>query len=473
MKIHLENLGVLRQAEFELGDLTIICGKNNTGKTYATYALYGFLKNYPDLLKIDISSSEINQLFENGSLKIDVKNYIDEVDSILSQSCRRYHKILREVFASKPTHFKDSVFKLEIAKKDLLDAVKYPFSRKIRTPEKAILSLDKPDGQMDMSVSLLQDYDEVKGPPKEAIVGVISEAIADILFRHIFPQAFIASSERTGAAILDKQLNFARSRLLEEIRWLEIISMDPPTLIYPLELLLKLYDDYALPIKKDLDFIRQFETIAKNDSFLTEECPEILNDFSDIIGGEYISESSNTIYFKPTKKQVKLTMDESSSAVRSLMRIGFYLRHEAERGDMLMVDEPELNLHPENQRRMARLFARLVNLGIKVFVTTHSDFLVKELNTLIMLNQDKPHLKKIADEEGYRTEELLSAEKVRVYIAEKSLVKLKENERRTKVQTLVPANIDKDLGIEARSFDETINKMNEIQEAIVWGGDED
>ena len=43
MKISVENLGVLKQAEFELGDLTIICGSNNTGKTYATYALYGFL----------------------------------------------------------------------------------------------------------------------------------------------------------------------------------------------------------------------------------------------------------------------------------------------------------------------------------------------------------------------------------------------------------------------------------------------
>ena len=43
MKISLENLGVLKQAEFELGDLTIVCGNNNTGKTYATYALFGFL----------------------------------------------------------------------------------------------------------------------------------------------------------------------------------------------------------------------------------------------------------------------------------------------------------------------------------------------------------------------------------------------------------------------------------------------
>ena len=43
MKIKIKNLGVGKQAEFTLGDLTIICGGNNTGKTYATYALFGFL----------------------------------------------------------------------------------------------------------------------------------------------------------------------------------------------------------------------------------------------------------------------------------------------------------------------------------------------------------------------------------------------------------------------------------------------
>ena len=164
-------------------------------------------------------------------------------------------------------------------------------------------------------------------------------------------------------------------------------------------------------------------------------------------------------------------MDESSSAVRSLLDIGFYLHHVAKPSDLLMIDEPELNLHPANQRRIARLLARLVNLGVHVFVTTHSDYIVKELNTLIMLNQDKHYLKKIAQEEGYQTEELIAAEKIRVYIAEEALMKRGERSMRSRYQ-LVPAEIDPELGIEARSFDETINKMNEIQEAIVWGGDE-
>jgi hypothetical protein len=36
---------------------------------------------------------------------------------------------------------------------------------------------------------------------------------------------------------------------------------------------------------------------------------------------------------------------------------------------------------------------------------------------------------------------------------------------------LTPADIDARYGIEARSFDQTIEDMNRIQEEIVWGSD--
>ena len=301
--------------------------------------------------------------------------------------------------------------------------------------------------------------------PAEMIKEIISDGIIELLFDSTLPRPFIASTERTGAAIFRKELNFARNRLLEEMSRADR-DFDPR------ELLFKSHQDYPAPVKINVDFIRQLETIAKEDSFLVEDHPSILSDFADIIGGDYVAGSNDTIYFKPARRQLRLTMDESSSAVRSLLDIGFYLRHVAKPGDLLMVDEPELNLHPENQRRMARLFTRLVNLGIRVFVTTHSDYLAKELNTLIMLNQDKPYLKQIAQEEGYRNEELIAAEKIRVYIAETALINVGNNSRKSRHPTLVPARIDPQLGIEARSFDETINKMNEIQDAIVWGGDE-
>ena len=48
-----KNIGPVNDAEVELGDLTIIAGRNNTGKTYMVYTLYGFLKTWKSWFDAD------------------------------------------------------------------------------------------------------------------------------------------------------------------------------------------------------------------------------------------------------------------------------------------------------------------------------------------------------------------------------------------------------------------------------------
>lgn len=459
MRIEIKNLGALKQAEFSLGDMTIICGGNNTGKTYATYALFGFLYRWREGMHVPVPDHTIDQLLADGTVHIDVANYAKNASAILAERCVSYAKELPMIFAAPEERFKGSQFIVSFDVPEIPPAGHY--ERRLGTANTELFSLCKAAGSSDLAITLLVEKEKVR-IPRNAIVGTISDALKDIVFEQFFPKPFIASAERTGAAIFRKELNFARNRLLEEMT-------QTNKNIEPLDLLFKVYQDYALPVKANVDFTRQLETLAKKSSFVADKHPEVLSDFADIIGGEYMVTRNDELYYIPKGKRVKLTMDESSSAVRSLLDIGFYLKHMAQPGDLLMVDEPELNLHPENQRRVARLFARLVNLGIKVFITTHSDYIIKELNTLIMLKQDKPHLKKIAEEEGYRQDELISSERIRVYIAEEASVRLDGGQRKTKVQTLVAAGIGPERGIEARSFDMTIDAMNRVQDAIVWG----
>lgn len=459
MKIQLENLGALKQAEFCLGDMTILCGSNNTGKTYATYALFGFLTGWRENLTIHVSNQVIGQLFSDGVVHLDVAEYSIKAASILAEGCASYSSQLPMIFAAPADRFKESRFSVHFAAEDF--HVSGTYARIMGGANTELFSIAKTENSNDLVITLLVDKEKVR-IPQEAIKRTIGDALKDVVFGHLFPNPFIASAERTGAAIFRKDLNFARNRLLEEMTQTDK-NVDP------LDLLFKVYQDYALPVKANVDFTRQLETLAKKNSFVADQHPEVLAEFADIIGGEYTVTRNDELYYIPKGKRVKLTMDESSSAVRSLLDIGFYLKHMAKRGDLLIVDEPELNLHPENQRRVARLFARLLNLGIKVFITTHSDYIIKEINTLIMLNNDKPHLKRVAQEEGYKLEELVSHEKIKVYIAEERLVKLDGGQRKIRCQTLSPADVDPELGIEARSFDVTIEDMNRIQERILWG----
>ncbi len=90
MKITVQNLGVIEHAELELGDLTLICGSNNTGKTYVTYAIFGFLTVWRNALQIEVSKEVVNQILNIGVANISLLEYIAEHKSILTQASTAY-----------------------------------------------------------------------------------------------------------------------------------------------------------------------------------------------------------------------------------------------------------------------------------------------------------------------------------------------------------------------------------------------
>ena len=461
LKIRVKNLGILKHAEFLLGDLTIICGENNTGKTYATYALYGFLRSWGTFIPFPINDAQIQSLLTDGVLTINLAQYIKSADQMLAEACERYTAQLDTVFAAPEDLFLNSEFRILTGKNNLRD-LEYEGA----VPHDSgypPLTCWKKKGSEELTFASTAGKKLGKETTRLPIGDIVQMISSDVLFSNYFPNPFIVSSERTGVAIFRKELNFARNRLLEEMGQLDK-KFDPRDLLF------KAYQSYAQPIEDNVDFVRQLEDVAKRKSFLAKEHPEVLEDFADIIGGDYDITQNDQLYYVPKGTRRRLTMLESSSAVRSLLDLGFYLRCVAQKGDLLIVDEPELNLHPANQRRIAKLFARLVNVGVKVFITTHSDYILKELNTLIMLNHDDmPHLKRIAKENRYQQTELIKAAQVKVYMAKEELLPLEEGQkRRRRGLTFVPADIHPRFGIEADTFDDTIDEMNRIQGDIIW-----
>ena len=59
MKFSFENLGYIDKGEIIPGRLTLICGDNNTGKTYINYCIYGLLYNFIRNPKLNIDENEI------------------------------------------------------------------------------------------------------------------------------------------------------------------------------------------------------------------------------------------------------------------------------------------------------------------------------------------------------------------------------------------------------------------------------
>lgn len=461
MKITFKNLGAIKQADLTLGDLTIVCGKNNTGKTYVAYATFGFMDYWHKELTVDIPNDLVNRVMEEGAVSVPLEQFAKDSEKILKLASATYSKHVDTVFAGKESLFEEASLSVEV------DRVKNYQENEVRfqagSASKTLLKAESKEGDDFLTISLLVDKSSEDLPPRSFIEGMISAAIRELVFKDRVPRPFIASAERTGAAIFQKELDFTRSRLLD------MLGEKESQLSFS-KLLGGFKAEYPIPVKKNIDFIRGLSNITNKESLFSKEHPEVLDHFKDIIGGEYKVSKEGEIQFIPTKnKRVKLALVESSSAVRSLLDIGFYLRHEAQKGDVIIVDEPELNLHPENQRKVARLFAMLVNHGIKVFITTHSDFIIKELNTLILLNQKSDRLKELAQREGYKESEFLNHESLKVYMAKEAPVMLDGRKRKLTCNTLVPADISAETGISIKSFDTTIEEMNRIQDEVVWG----
>ena len=109
---------------------------------------------------------------------------------------------------------------------------------------------------------------------------------------------------------------------------------------------------------------------------------------SDVIKGQIISPSSQNGYpvfrYHPfdTKEEIRLT--QASSMVTEIAPLVLYLRSLVQPGDTLIIEEPEAHLHPGAQADIAVILARLVRAGVKVIITTHSDWLLQEIGNLIL-----------------------------------------------------------------------------------------
>ena len=452
MKVRIKNLGILKHAEFSLGDLTIICGENNTGKTYAAHTLFGFLDLWHGLIKSPLSDDQIQHLLRHKTLTIWLGAYVESAHKIVDQACAEYSETIGPVFSVFNSMFDSSEFRIQISQPDILQQES---NLRFRPDGEELFTCSKKKGEDYLTVILKKSASSAPENVRYLLNLYISLVVGDVIFSDSLPTPHISSSERTSTTVLWEDFGFAPDHLVNRDDQSKSRSASRA------ELLDALYDRHPSSIVKNAVFMSQLEDIAAKQRFLAKEHPEILEEFAEIIGGNYGITQDGKPYHVPKGTKLKLMMNQCSGAVRSLLHMGFYLRHVVRKGDLLMVDEPELNLHPANQRRVARLLARLVKLGVKVFITTHSDYIVKELNTLIMLNHDKPHLKRVAQEYGYQQDELLDANRVKVYMTNKE----------ERGYTLVEANIDPELGIEARSFDDTIDEMNKIEEDIIWGAE--
>ena len=108
----------------------------------------------------------------------------------------------------------------------------------------------------------------------------------------------------------------------------------------------------------------------------------------------------------------KFRMHRVSSMVSELAPLILYLKHRLAPGDLLIFEEPESHLHPANQRVLAHAIVKMVRKGVKVMITTHSDYFLSQLGNFVRLSA----LPEERAKRGYDEDDYLNPEDVGCYL---------------------------------------------------------
>ncbi|MGD1818693.1 MAG: AAA family ATPase [Pleomorphochaeta sp.] len=444
MKFEIKDLGIVKEANLELKDLTIITGKNNSGKTYITETCYAILKDLDKFFKINILQSHFETFIKEQSVIFNINDYLEQINDNIDKIIHSFKKNrLHSTFASEQKHFLNTQLNLKLDKeKDYtLNNFKkigllgeYDIDVSNIGDKKIKIELNKP----------LINQQKIK---KSKLLNATNHILTLFLEMNFFPSSKYLCAERSGILQFQMDIDGNRSQLINEIQNNEKIYVN--------EFLDRNTGKFPLVVSDSLDSVREIRNRGIKEPFSIRK--NVKENIEKIIGGQFEVIDKKILFNPNIESDLKLNLSETSSSVCSLIELNYDLLKTPGTNFLLFIDEPEMNLHPINQREIARLIVLLINQGYKIIISTHSDIIIREINTMILLNN--PTKKNIRKEEGYSEFETLNVKKLNCYTTE-------QNNDLTYSLKQIP--VSQEEGISVESFDKTIEEINRIQDRLLW-----
>lgn len=457
VRFRFQHLGPVQEAELELGNLTIVAGRNNTGKTYMVYTVYGLLKHF--LLKtswqahsesrystwIKTLAAEARTKGMDNKWTLSPQQLLSHRDELLSEYSSFFSRtLLADIFCSRKEDFDGAQVSIQIP--DTSSRIKENMKR-------LALKFPRNDPQyplhfdgINFSISASRSSQEIMQSSFEP--DYLVDHYRRLLVPELSADISIISAERFGISLFYKELDLTRHQLVEVLQKLRDKGYSSDEILYLISD--RASGRYALPIKDNIHFTRRISQIKAEEGELHDD--RLFERIERLVNGSY-SASDEELRFRSTPRQdsasegpaFDIPMHLASSSARGLSDLYFFLKHQASHNHLLIIDEPESHLDTANQVHLARMLARFIQAGIRILITTHSDYLLKEINNLIMLSRDFKDRDNVRKSLGYSEDDFLDPKLIRAYIAENG--------------GLSPCVIDS-LGIDFPVFDQVIKTIN-------------
>lgn len=432
MRVTVRNLGVINEAEIDLKPLTIFVGPNNSGKTWLAYTIAGILGQYGSSQYLSAYIDEkvndtyptldkaIGDVLNEGNAKIDLIRFADEYAETYFDNIAVFApQWLPDFMGTDKAAFETlqaNLQLLETRSAFLENLLQRPVNNRLSVGQGGrgpLLSILKEPGKRDLYMYTATEGDITEKIPYRAIKEFLARLVFECLYTALYYGMFTFPAERTAYISFRSNTSnlIGGARVIRESAGQRSYTIPLPWSVSHFnDLITRLYTRGLTQRKKE----------AQGNPYAAEymRLADLLA--ADILGGDLDfstpePDPRREIIFKP-KKDVTLDMPVVSSMVKELAPLVLYLRYLAWPGELLVIDEPEMNLHPEAQAQLTELLTMLVNTGLQVLITTHSTFLVDHL---INLMEAANHADKAAIAELFfleRTDAFLPKENVSVYL---------------------------------------------------------
>jgi ABC-type dipeptide/oligopeptide/nickel transport system ATPase component len=437
MKITFSNLGTIKETELDLRPLTVIIGPNNTSKTYVAYSVYGLWKGGREHAPVVSDHIEFKHTSNRVSTVVDHK-FLNVIAQYLNEIPEPFRKNLAAYFQDTSGRlFSNTHFAVSTTVEEAFDAVNSAINviaKQYRRPAKIT------DNQAEFDTSDLGK----EGARR------LTRSFSEAVILGLFPRPYLMPAERNAFIITYKMLATRRFRILRDAQ--RAMVQHAKINQRQIELLREQGDlRYPTPIEDFLDFLADVE-LSDHSNGHRKEGP--IAALARLI--EDSIQNKHATRFAPTSlggheikvditKALSIDLYNASSSIKQLAPLLLYLRHRAQPNDLLIIDEPEMNLHPESQAKLLEALGILVNLGVHVLLTTHSPYFMAHLNNIVGGNMKSPRVRKKQAEALYLGDEraFLPMDKVSAYeMKDGKLCSLKDEDFGIRWDTLSDVSAD-------------------------------
>ena len=378
MKLHIENLAKISSADIEFDGLTVIAGKNNTGKSTVGKILYTFFRALSQLSK-RVKRDRIDAIAKSFSRNVDREITAEQAQRLLSGGAS-VKEIYEEIRASEP---KDA------------------------SPYSILLGALRPELSAFSERDINKTIDQVRKTPDDDIAGRLAYQVIDCVFhRQVRPLGKAAGDTRLLLTVHgeDNEISFGNNgerirhatQLVKKVRFIanpDVLSLLNVRDIATNKAYSKSFEKYTLELAQEL--IKESRLSAAEEEAVRDNLSDIIDLLDGVIRGDFALDEENDFALMEDGNEKPTKAENLSMGMKFFVLLRFMLLHGVlQDRDVLILDEPENHLHPTWQIVYAKVLVLLQKkFNLTILLTSHSAFFVNAVQrfSIVELQPGKTH----------------------------------------------------------------------------------